>query len=43
MKVTDINTTDKAKKKIQTIAKNNNLDYELVYYIFCFHWNYGNI
>lgn len=43
MKVTDINTTDKAKKKIQGIAKSNNLDYDLVYYIFCFHWNYDGI
>ena len=43
MKVTDINTTDKAKKKIQGIAKSNNLDYNLVYYIFCFHWNYDGI
>ena len=40
MKITEINTTDKAKRKIQNIAKNNNLDFDLVYYIFCFHWNY---
>lgn len=42
MKVTDINTTDKAKKKIQTIAKNNCLDYQLVYYIISFHWDFDN-
>lgn len=29
MKITDINTTDKAKKKIQSIAIYNNLDYDL--------------
>lgn len=40
MKINEINATDKAKKKIKTIAKNNNLDFDLVYYIFCFHWNY---
>lgn len=43
MKITDINTTDKAKKKIQNIAKYNNLDYDLVYSIFCFHWNYDGM
>ena len=43
MKVTDINTTDKSKKKIQSIAKLNNLDFDLVYSIFCFHWNYDGI
>lgn len=43
MQITDINTTDKAKKKIKNIAKNNNLDFDLVYFIFCFHWNYDGV
>jgi hypothetical protein len=43
MNVTDINTADKSKKKIQSIAKSNNLDFDLVYSIFCFHWNYDGI
>ena len=38
--ITEINTTDKAKKKIQTIAKSNNLDFDFVYNLFSFHWNY---
>lgn len=40
MQVTKINITDKAKRKIKKIAINNNLDYDLVYSIFCFNWNY---
>jgi len=43
MKITDINTTEKSKKKIQSIAKLNNLDFDLVYSIFCFNWNYDGI
>lgn len=43
MKIATINSTAKAKKKIHTIAKSNNLDYDLVYAIFCFHWNYDGI
>lgn len=38
--ITEINQTDKSKKKIQSIAKSYHLDYDFVYYIFCFHWNY---
>lgn len=38
--VTDINITDKAKKKIGTLAKLNHLDFDLVYAITSFHWNF---
>jgi hypothetical protein len=39
-KINEINQSEKAKKKIANIAKNNNLEYELVYKIMSFHWNY---
>ena len=38
--INEINQSEKAKKKIATIAKNNNLEYELVYPIISLHWNY---
>ncbi|MDR1625992.1 MAG: hypothetical protein LBT33_05570 [Spirochaetia bacterium] len=40
MKLTEINQTEKAKKKIANIAKKNNLDYEFVYSIITPYWNY---
>ena len=40
MNISEINSTDKAKNKIKRIAKDNNLDYEFVYSIFSFCWNY---
>jgi hypothetical protein len=40
MNIFEVNTTEKAKNKIRKIAENNNLDYELVYFIFSFCWNY---
>jgi hypothetical protein len=40
MNIFEVNTTEKAKNKIKKIAKNNNLDYELVYFILSFCWNY---
>lgn len=43
MNVTEINSTDKAKKKIKTIAKANHLDEDLVYAIISFHWNYDGM
>lgn len=43
MDITSINSSAKAKKKIQSIAQCNNLDYDLVYAIFCFHWNYDGL
>lgn len=43
MNITEINSTDKAKKKIKTIAKANNLDYDFVYALISFHWNYDGI
>jgi hypothetical protein len=39
-KITEINQSEKAKKKIANIAKNNNLEYEWVYSIISFYWNY---
>lgn len=38
--VGNINQTNKAKKKLVSIAKNNGLDPTLVSYLFSFHWNY---
>ena len=38
--VSNINLTEKAKKKLAIIAKNNKLDDTLVSYLFSFHWNY---
>jgi hypothetical protein len=38
--IAEINQSEKAKKKIANIAKNNNLEYELVYPIMSFYWNY---
>lgn len=43
MNITAINSTDKAKKKIKTIAKANHLQYDLVYAIFSFYWNYDGV
>jgi hypothetical protein len=43
MKLSEINQTEKAKKKIANIAKKNNLDYEFVYSIITFYWNYDGI
>jgi hypothetical protein len=40
IKITEINQTEKAKKKITNIAKNNSLDFELVYLLISFYWNY---
>jgi hypothetical protein len=40
MNIFEINTTEKAKNTIKKIAKRNNLDYDFVYYIFSFCWNY---
>ena len=39
-KINEINQSEKAKKKIGNIARNNNLEYELVYKIISFYWNY---
>jgi len=41
--ISEINVTDKSKKKIQSIAKNCNLDFDLVYYLFSFHWNFDGL
>ncbi len=38
--ITDINQTDKAKKKLKSLAAQNNLTFELFYCIASFHWNY---
>lgn len=43
MNITAINSTDKAKKKIKSIAKANHLSYDLVYAIISFHWNYDGV
>jgi hypothetical protein len=43
MKLAEINRTDKAKKKIAGIAKKNNLEYDFVYRLFSFHWNYDGV
>jgi hypothetical protein len=43
MKLSEINQTDKAKKKIGNIAKNNNLEYDFAYSILSFHWNYDGL
>jgi hypothetical protein len=40
IKIVEINQTETAKKKIANIAKNNDLDFELVYLIISFYWNY---
>ena len=37
-----INQSEKAKKKLAAIAKNNGLDDTLVSYLFSFHWNYDS-
>lgn len=38
--IIEINTTEKARKAIEKIAKRNDLDYEFVYFLFSFCWNY---
>ena len=43
MNIAEINSSEKAKKKIKSIAKANHLDYDLVYAIFSFHWNYDGV
>jgi hypothetical protein len=40
MNILEINKTEKAKKKITKIARNNALDFEFVYQILSFYWNY---
>jgi hypothetical protein len=40
MNILEVNSTEKAKNKIKKIAQNNNLDYEFVYSILSFCWNY---
>ena len=43
MNVLEINQTDKAKKKLANIAKKCDLDYDFVYPLFSFFWNYDGI
>lgn len=40
MNIQEINRSEKAKKKIQNIAKANGLPYDWVYALFSFYWNY---
>lgn len=40
MNILEINTTEKTRKTIEKLAKRNDLDYEFVYYLFSFCWNY---
>ena len=40
MNIVEVNTTEKAKNAIKRLAKKNNLDYEFVYLLFSFCWNY---
>lgn len=40
MNILEINTTEQAKKAIKKLAKSNDLDYEFVYFLFSFCWNY---
>ena len=40
MYILEINQMDKSKKKLIGIAKNNNLDYQFVYFLFSFFWNF---
>ena len=42
MNILEVNTSEKAKSAIKKLAKNNNLDYEFVYFLFSFSWNYDN-
>ena len=40
MNILEVNKSEKAESAIKKIAKNNNLDYEFVYFLFSFCWNY---
>lgn len=40
MNIIEVNTTERAKNAIKKLAKNNDLDYEFVYFLFSFCWNY---
>jgi hypothetical protein len=41
--IAGINQSEKAKKKIAGIAKNNNREYELAYSLLSFYWNYDEL
>jgi hypothetical protein len=42
MNILEVNATEKVKSAIKKVAKNNDLDYEIVYFIFSFSWNKDN-
>jgi hypothetical protein len=43
MNILEINQTEKAKRKLAKIALNNDLNYNFVYSLFSFYWNYDGI
>jgi len=40
MNITEVNQMEKSKKKLIGIAQKNNLDYQFVYFLFSFFWNF---